>query len=258
MKKRFFLVALCLALFLCFSSSASAVMINEWWGGDRVVRDTVNRLYWYPILTDFTGMTKDEQLIEIANMDYAGSTDWRMATYKETSRMKKSFAKMATEKVMPTDFADLTSPSYEDRHIGSPWEAWKVNPAEFFTSTGLGPMPMDFLGYPGYFADMYNGRTDGWGWTNMGPGGFGGDVVWNNVGSDDHFVVHGILQGDPNYRRTMLFNFDQHWRDDDALVGPGGTIGAWVVTKHVPEPSTMLFLGLGLIGIAAVTRRMKK
>ena len=57
----------------------------------------------------------------------------------------------------------------------------------------------------------------------------------------------------------MTFNFDQHyladWATQNALMGE---VGAWAVTKYVPEPATFMFLGLGLIGIATVSRKFKK
>ena len=35
-------------------------------------------------------------------------------------------------------------------------------------------------------------------------------------------------------------------------------LGAWVINKPVPEPTTMLLLSTGLLGLAGTRRRMKK
>ena len=45
--KLFLSITLCAALFLCISSNASAVLVNQTYSGDRVVYDTLNDLYWY-------------------------------------------------------------------------------------------------------------------------------------------------------------------------------------------------------------------
>ena len=82
--------------------------------------------------------------------------------------------------------------------------------------------------------------------------------MWLCAEADDHFVAHGLLTGYGTYN-TMTFNYDLHLRGDDETWNPGmGPVGAWVVADKVPEPTTMLFLGIGLIGVAAVRRRMKK
>ena len=53
-KKLFLCITLCAAFFLGISGTATATMTNVWpgGGGERVVYDDLNDLYWYPILTD--------------------------------------------------------------------------------------------------------------------------------------------------------------------------------------------------------------
>ena len=263
MKKILLCILVGTALIFCITSSASAVMINQIRGGDRVVYDTVNDLYWYPYIDQFTGMTRDQQNQAINNLDYAGSTHWRMATATETTLQKDSLSEMATVGIIETSWMDYPGPDTTGlpRTPSSPHVAYSVpDPSDFWTPTQTWDDP-DPANNPfwsgGTHAYTFNGRTTGWGWTNTGPGGFGGELEWLYASADDHFVAHGLLTG-PGTFNTMTFNYDLHYREDWETMNPGmGPVGAWVVADKVPEPTTMLFLGIGLIGIAAVRRKIK-
>lgn len=234
------------------SSSASAVMFNQFVAGDRVVYDDLNDLYWYPILTDFTGMSRAEQEAAIDDLFYAGTGEWRMATATETTVQKLSLAEMATE-VIPTSWADYGNPSLDNRTLSSPNLALGVSPADFFTPTFSTDGEFWSANTPAY---MFNGRTTGWGWTNTGPGGFGGDLEYLYAAADDHFVAHSFLSDTPY--STMTFNYDLHFRGDEETFMGMGEIGAWVVAQSVPEPSTIVLMGLGLAGLAGFGRRRFK
>ena len=61
MRKMFLTFTLCAVLVLCISNAATAGLTNMCIGGERVVYDYTNGLYWYPYLTDMLDMTRAEQ-----------------------------------------------------------------------------------------------------------------------------------------------------------------------------------------------------
>ncbi len=75
---------------------------------------------------------------------------------------------------------------------------------------------------------------------------------WNILGAD----LTGVLAGE-SYAQICftfdsvdnMFNDFEGWYVDDVMVHDGGG------TPPIPEPSTLLLLGSGLVGLGAVTRR---
>lgn len=258
MKKWLLCLSICTALVFSFHGPAKATLTNLGIGGDRIVYDSLNNLYWYPYLTEFTDMTRAQQEAKIASLDYAGSSQWRMATWTETSVLKVSLAEMATVNNFPTSFTDFGNPISTNPEIGTPWLAWNIDSAKFFTPTGQ--FDMAFVGDAGvgHMADVFNGRTTGWGMTNIGEGGFWGEVKWTYNDADDHWVSHNIMnEGD--VKLTITYNFDQHRLPDNATMNSMmGPVGAWVVASPVPEPSTILLLGIGFISLAGYGRKKFK
>lgn len=71
MKKMILGVVLFAALILCISSTATAVLSNQFYCEDRVVYDYMNDLYWYPHLNNMIRMTKPQQYCFINQLNYS-------------------------------------------------------------------------------------------------------------------------------------------------------------------------------------------
>lgn len=254
MKKLFVGIAFCAILVLCLGSPAKAGVINQWYGGDRVVYDQANDLYWYPYLTRTVGMTRAEQTGYIAAMNarsYGGRKTWQMATWEQTQALKDSLASMGTHLEEHTwPFVPPEAP----RGPGSPFLAWSVKVEHYFTPTSrfeqpFDPpiLPTDILG--GETMKVFNGRIAGWGWRTDAPG----TPPYEAFGeADDHFVTSAYMT--PKRFATMTFNYDAHYLSDDATTREAfpGPFGAWIVSggQKVPAPGALLLgsMGVGLVG----------
>jgi hypothetical protein len=111
-------VALCAPLILCVSSIATAALTLEDIGGDGVVHDTTNDVYWFPFLTEMLNMPKAEQANFIAGLNagaYGGGTDWRFATHSDVMDLMESMTGQTANPVgftlSPVDTTDWFEPT---------------------------------------------------------------------------------------------------------------------------------------------------
>ncbi len=90
--------------------------------------------------------------------------------------------------------------------------------------------------------------------------GFGGTGVFQSMGWLADTIIHTFGQDvsiSHNYA-TMETESDGSYNPIIEIGSTGGSwYGAFAISTPVPEPATMLLLGLGLLGLAGVNRRKK-
>lgn len=243
MKKLLLAVAIG-AMVLSLSTPANAGVTNLWVGGEKIVYDYTNELYWYPRLTDTVGMTRAGQEGFIAGLNaggYGGIGSWQMATSEQTWALKESLADMGTR----IEYTWPWVPPGTPRDAGSPFLAWCVKVDKYFTPTSTVTQPI-MPGMPpiigGGPMQVFNGRTTGAWWRSDVPTL---PAYWADGEADDHFVVSEFMT--PGHYGTMTFNVDVHYLSDDATYRPPeifpGPFGAWIVSEGTPcqIPAPVLF-----------------
>ena len=260
MKKFLVGITLCVILVLCMGSPVTAGVTNQWYGGERVVYDQTNDLYWYPYLNKTMGMTRERQggYIDAMNAHtYGDRNNWQMATSEQTQALKDSLADMGTlvEHEWPW------TPSEAIRHEGSPFLAWPIRVDKFFTPTSVMTQPLPnipMLILDGLPMQVFNGRTTGEWWRTDVPTT---PYTWEDGEADDHFVTSAYMTR--GKYATMTFNYDVHYLPDGAITRGDdfpGPFGAWIVSssqpQQVPAPGAILLGSMG-VGVVGYLRRRR-
>ena len=219
-------VTLCVILVLCLGSPVSAALINQWYGGDRVVYDAFSGSYWYPYTTNTVNMTKAQQSSYIACLNarsFGNKQSWDFATYEQMNGLKDSIAAVKTR----VEYEQPWMSSEKPRKDGPPFLALSI-PNELMTEKA---------------------------WRTNVPGAAPTFVY----GQADH---HFAKSKDMSLKKftTMTVKYDLQYLPDDATDRsddfdkpvPPKLIGTWIIsgTQQIPAPGALVLasLGVGLVG----------
>jgi len=170
---------------------------------DKGTQTIYDDQYWIKDLNRFVGMTYDEQIAAIGNLDSQGLsniTSWHMATYSDILNLTNSYS------------WETIAGAFEPTTVGDDDYRHWVGRYDRVLFVSSNPNPPYTYHYEVNISS-YNG------------GNYSGGI---NVGTADHEVF------------------------------PGAFVTAYALPAPVPEPTTMLLLGTGIVGLFGFRRKFKK
>lgn len=196
-------------------------LLVEPYSGINVTEDDNTGYYWYWDLGRFSGMTYDDQILEISSISIPGYTGtWNMATQAQMDGLTNAYT-----------HAELM-------------KSFSTNDTKYY----FGPDPLDMEVY-----ENYSGRYGVASQNNADYHAAYG--IYFHI-----FIVDGVVIDPPTHQGELSYAFygEEGFIPDGIS---SYTLGAWVVStdlQAIPVPSTLVLMASGLIGCAGLRRRFRR